>query len=88
MRTGTGHGKCKDSEKARQSNTDARPLAFFVPEGATMTTNTTPAADTADQAAQTAQAQATAPETLLDFESDEPLSGGVCDMSAGCEACQ
>ena len=24
----------------------------------------------------------------LDFESDAPLSGGVCDMTPGCESCQ
>lgn len=52
-----------------------------------MTTNTTPATDTVDQVTQTAQAQQAAPNEI-NFESDEPLSGGVCDMSAGCEACQ
>lgn len=24
----------------------------------------------------------------INFDSDEPLTGGVCDMSAGCESCQ
>lgn len=27
-------------------------------------------------------------EFLLDFDSDEPLEGGVCDMDGGCESCQ
>lgn len=28
-----------------------------------------------------------APKTI-DFDSDAPLIGGVCDLSAGCESCQ
>lgn len=32
--------------------------------------------------------QAPAASTEIDFDSDEPLLGGVCDMSAGCESCQ
>lgn len=87
MRTRTGHENARTLKK-RDNRTPMPDRWPFLPlKELTMTTNTTPATDAVDQAAQTAQAEQAAPEAI-NFESDEPLSGGVCDMSAGCEACQ
>ena len=41
----------------------------------------------ADTAARVQQQAQPAP-LSIDFDSDEPLEGGVCDMSPGCESCQ
>lgn len=34
------------------------------------------------------EAHAKAKEQEINFDSDEPLEGGVCDMDGGCESCQ
>lgn len=55
-----------------------------------MTTSAQTQADQTNQAdtAARVQQQAQPAPMSIDFDSDEPLSGGVCDMSPGCESCQ